>query len=253
VLTPDGATSRPASAASQRPVPAPAVRPIDEVALNEASTKGSHMFARPIFPSLWPPGWNGPPLGFPGLRTPSTKSRTTHARAGTGHRARTWNYTLNSSSVDLQSDSSLVTCDLVSQVANHKPPSGGSGERSDRQPSLGVSRRTRLQLTIRADSQLATSLRAGRLRSETRNAVGAVTRTERFGWARAVLGLMTERQRWRLLSALPRWTVEASTLALRHEPRATCSRARASCCSLRELGHRNDLRWAPAVTRCTSR
>jgi hypothetical protein len=117
VLTPDGATSRPASAASQRHVPVPAIRPIDEVALNEASTKGSHMFARPIFPSLWPPGWNGPPLGFPGLRTPPTKSRTTHARAGTGHRARTWNYTLNSSSVDLQSDSSLVTCDLVSQVA----------------------------------------------------------------------------------------------------------------------------------------
>jgi hypothetical protein len=32
---------------------------------DEASTKGSHMFARPIFPSLWPPGWNGPPLGIP--------------------------------------------------------------------------------------------------------------------------------------------------------------------------------------------
>jgi hypothetical protein len=78
------------------------------------------MFARPIFPRLWPPGWNGPPLGSPGLRTPPTKSRTTHARAGTGHRARTWNYTLNSSSVDLQSDSSLVTRDLVSQVALRK-------------------------------------------------------------------------------------------------------------------------------------
>ena len=48
-------------------------------------------------PRLWPPGWNGPPLGFhPGLRTPPTRSRTTHAKVGTGHRARTWNYTLNS-------------------------------------------------------------------------------------------------------------------------------------------------------------
>ena len=67
------------------------------VSLNEASTKGSRMFARPVFPSLWPPGWNGPPLGqHPGLRTPPTKSQTTHAEEGTGHRARTWNYPLNS-------------------------------------------------------------------------------------------------------------------------------------------------------------
>ena len=63
------------------------------------------------------PDGTGRPWASPGLRTPPTKSRTAHARAGTGHRARTWNYTLNSSSVDLQSDSSLVTCDLVSQVA----------------------------------------------------------------------------------------------------------------------------------------
>ncbi len=33
--------------------------------------------------------------------------------------ARTWNYTLNSSSVDLQSDSSLVTCDLASHDDLH--------------------------------------------------------------------------------------------------------------------------------------
>jgi len=37
--------------------------PSTRFALNEASTKGSRVFARPIFPSLWPPGWNGPPLG----------------------------------------------------------------------------------------------------------------------------------------------------------------------------------------------
>jgi hypothetical protein len=68
-------------------------------------------------PACGRPDGTGRPWAFPGLRTPPAKSRTTHARAGTGHRARTWNYTLNSSSVDLQSDSSLVTCDLVSQVA----------------------------------------------------------------------------------------------------------------------------------------
>jgi hypothetical protein len=103
--------------AAASPCTPPTIPPAG-ISLNEASTKGSRVFARPIFPRLWPPGWNGPPLGsHPGLRTPPTRSRTTHARAGTGHRARTWNYSLNSSSVDLQSGSSLVTCDLVSQVA----------------------------------------------------------------------------------------------------------------------------------------
>ena len=38
--------------------------------------------------------------------------------------ARTWNYSLNSSSVDLQSDSSLVTCDFVSQLALRKRARG---------------------------------------------------------------------------------------------------------------------------------
>ena len=33
---------------------------------------------------------------FPELRTPPTRSRTTHVGEGTGHRARTWNYSLNS-------------------------------------------------------------------------------------------------------------------------------------------------------------
>jgi hypothetical protein len=80
------------------PVPAPRrYFPSTRISLNEASTKGSHVFARPVFPSLWPPGWNGPPLGSTlGLRTPPTRSRTTHAEVGTGHRARTWNYSLNS-------------------------------------------------------------------------------------------------------------------------------------------------------------
>ncbi len=84
---------------------------------NEASTR-----VHAIHPSGLPltcgrPDGSGQPLGStPGLRTPAARSWTTHAKVGTGHRARTWNYTLNSSSVDLQSGSSLVVCDLGSHV-----------------------------------------------------------------------------------------------------------------------------------------
>ena len=53
VLIPDGATSRPAICrfATACPCTPPHV-PSTRFALNEASTKGSHMFARPVFPSL---------------------------------------------------------------------------------------------------------------------------------------------------------------------------------------------------------
>ena len=59
-------------------------------------------------PRLWPPGWNRAPLDLnPGLRTPPTRSRTTHAEVETGHRARTWNYTLNSHrSIDTTAEAS---------------------------------------------------------------------------------------------------------------------------------------------------
>ena len=59
--------------------------------------RGFTRFARPVFPSPVAARMERAALGLsPGLRTPPTKSRTTHAEAGTGHRARTWNYTLNS-------------------------------------------------------------------------------------------------------------------------------------------------------------
>lgn len=52
---------------------------------------------RPIFPSPVAARTERAALGHsPRLRTPPTKSRTAHARVGTGHRARTWNYPLNS-------------------------------------------------------------------------------------------------------------------------------------------------------------
>jgi hypothetical protein len=80
-----------------------------------------------------PPGWNGQPLRHsPGLRTPPTKSRTTHARMGTRHRARTWNYTLNiTSRLILQSCSSLTTRDLASHHGKRQ---------SDRDRSSGAKR-----------------------------------------------------------------------------------------------------------------
>jgi hypothetical protein len=56
--------------------------------LDEASTKGSNDFTRPIFPSPVATGWNSSVLGLnPELRTPP--SRATHVGVGTGHRART--------------------------------------------------------------------------------------------------------------------------------------------------------------------
>jgi hypothetical protein len=70
-------------------------------------------------PRLWPPGWNGHALGLPpGLRTPPTRSRTTHARGGDRPSSTDpWNYTLNITSADSPIGSSLVSCDL----ASHRP------------------------------------------------------------------------------------------------------------------------------------
>src|SRR4051812_25538199 len=54
------------------------------------------MFARPIFPSPVVLGWNENLLGLNlGLRTP--RLPMTHAEAGTGHRALTWDYTIDTS------------------------------------------------------------------------------------------------------------------------------------------------------------
>ena len=98
MLIPTGATSRPGACrfTTASPCPPPTIPPA-RMLLNEASTKGSHVFARPIFPSPVAARMERAALGHsPRLRTPPTKSRTAHARVGTGHRARTWNYPLNS-------------------------------------------------------------------------------------------------------------------------------------------------------------
>ena len=109
----------------------PAVLPIDGACLTRQTRFHANSPVRSS-PRLWPPGWNGPPLGSPpGLRTPPTKSRTTHARVGTGHRARTWDYTLNSH----QSISNPVVHSLCATSGRTSPKESytarGNGYESD--------------------------------------------------------------------------------------------------------------------------
>jgi len=53
--------------------------------------RGLLTFTRPVFPSPAPPGWNRQRFGFPPSFAPRRHRQRT-SRAGTGHRARTWNY-----------------------------------------------------------------------------------------------------------------------------------------------------------------
>jgi hypothetical protein len=97
VLIPAEWAAQPAPAASQRPVPAPRRTSHRQGSRFTRHQRGFKRFARPVFPSPVAARMERAALGLsPGLRTPPTKSRTTHAEEGTGHRARTWNYTLNS-------------------------------------------------------------------------------------------------------------------------------------------------------------
>ena len=82
---PDRGDPRPAPAASQRPVPAPRSTSHRRARLTRHQ-RGFTRFARPVFPSPVAARMERAALGLsPGLRTPPTKSRTTHAREGTGH------------------------------------------------------------------------------------------------------------------------------------------------------------------------
>ena len=123
VLIPTGRRARPAPAASQRPVlssPPPAI--CRRGPLNEASTRVQAIQPSGL-PLAWRPQTEREPLGlFPELRTPPTRSRTTHVEEGTGHQARTWNYTLNITSVDPPIVRSLTTCDLASHRLKESRP-----------------------------------------------------------------------------------------------------------------------------------
>jgi hypothetical protein len=149
VLTPTEATSGRAPAASQRPVPAPRrYFPSTGLLLNEAN-EGSHK----VRPSGLPlacgrPDGAGRPWAPPGLRTPPTRSRTTHARVGTGHRARTWNYTLNShSSISNPVVHSLCatsgrTSPTRSPDARRRGSESGRADPGSRTPEIGRTRQS---------------------------------------------------------------------------------------------------------------
>ena len=65
--------------------------------------RGFKQFTRPVFPSPVTPRMERGRLGlFPELRTPPTRSRTTHVRVGTGHRARTWKRSTTSAEPPIQ-------------------------------------------------------------------------------------------------------------------------------------------------------
>ena len=98
VLIPDRAdcpagACRSTTASPSTPLQHPTLRGSALRGINEGSSNSPVRSS----PRPRPPGWNGPPLELsPELRTPPTKSRTTHVEVRTGHRARTWNHTLNS-------------------------------------------------------------------------------------------------------------------------------------------------------------
>ena len=74
--------------------------------------RGFTRFTRPAFPGLWPPGWNGPPLGFSAGFTPRRYRRRTPRM---GQAVEHGPGTTRSHQLILQSGSSLVSCDLASQ------------------------------------------------------------------------------------------------------------------------------------------
>ena len=75
-------------------------------------------FTRPTIPlACGRPDGTGSPRAFPRASHPADQEPTTHAEVETGHRARTWNYTLDITfRLILQSCSSLTTCDLASHI-----------------------------------------------------------------------------------------------------------------------------------------
>ena len=97
VLTPTEATTGRAPAASQRPVPAPRRTSHRQGSRLTRHQRGFKQFARPVFPSPVAARMERAALGLePRASHPADQEPTTHARVGTGHRTRTWNYTLNS-------------------------------------------------------------------------------------------------------------------------------------------------------------
>jgi hypothetical protein len=92
--------------------------PSTGISLNEASTKGSHVFARPVFPSPVTARMERAALGLHPRASHLADQEPDDARRG-GDRPSSTDLELVAqlTSVDLQSSSSLVMCDLASHVA----------------------------------------------------------------------------------------------------------------------------------------
>jgi hypothetical protein len=127
VLTRTTATNGPAPAASRRPVPFPRQPSHRRGCSLTRQTRIHTKFARPIFPSPVATRMERAALGLsPRASHPADQEPTTHAEVRTGHRARTWNYrSTQLTSVNLQSSSSLNTCDLASHATKGVVPCAG--------------------------------------------------------------------------------------------------------------------------------
>jgi hypothetical protein len=79
--------------------------------------RGFKQFARPVFPSLWPPGWIERPLGSPPGFAPRRPGADNARRGGDRPSSTDLELPAQLTSVDLQSGSSLNACDIASHVA----------------------------------------------------------------------------------------------------------------------------------------
>ena len=83
---------------------------------------------RPVFPSPAAARMErAAASAFPRASHPADQEPTTHVEVGTGQRARTWNYSLNITSVDPPIGSSLTTCDLASHDETEQRGTRGPG------------------------------------------------------------------------------------------------------------------------------
>ena len=126
VLIPTEATARPAPAASQRPVPAPRRTSHRPRLCLTRHQPGFKRFARPVFPSPVAARMERAALGLhPRASHPADQEPDNARRGGDRPSSTDLELLAQLTSVDLQSGSSLVACDLASHVAKDSPGAGG--------------------------------------------------------------------------------------------------------------------------------
>src|SRR5215212_1811095 len=122
--------------------------PIDGGSLTRHQ-RGFTQFTRPVFPSPAAARMErAAASAFPRASHPADQEPTTHVEAGTGQRARTWNYSLNITSVDPPIGSSLTTCDLASHDESQQRAPARQPEHGDRRASFAA-----MTLPVAADRE----------------------------------------------------------------------------------------------------